>query len=266
MAVDLSEKLALLRETILGYGHLAVAYSGGVDSALLAYLAREQLGEAAVAFIADSPTLPRRELESAVQFCADHDIKLVVFATHEFENAEYLANSRDRCYWCKRALFEELLARIEGYGLTIVAEGSNTDDLGDYRPGRKAIAEMAAVSPLLEADISKAEVRAISKELGLATWDKPSAACLASRLPYGQQIDVGVLSKVEQAEDFLHDLGFAVARVRAHGDLARIEVEPSALERLCAGDVRTDVTQRLHELGFKFVSVDMDGYRLGSLN
>lgn len=261
------EKRDRLREILSGYGSVAVAFSGGTDSAFLLQAAHEALGERAVAVTAVSALLPARERGEADAFCRERGIRRIIFDPREMEIPGFSANPEDRCYICKKALFSRIFEIARENGLAVVAEGSNTDDEGDYRPGLAALAELGAKSPLREAGFSKAEIRALSKEMGLPTWDKPSAACLASRIPYGEEITEEKLVRIDRAEQLLFDLGFREVRVRVHGDdLARIEVFPAETERLWEEETRRQVYDGLRALGFIYVSADLFGYRTGSLN
>ena len=257
-------KLKLLRERLRGIGSAVVAFSSGVDSTFLLRVAHEELGERVVAATIRSHTFPKRELDEAAAFCRAEGVRHAVIESEELDIPGFAENPPDRCYHCKRELFSKLLAFARENALASVLEGSNLDDDGDYRPGRRAIQELGIASPLHEAGLTKAEIRALSREMGLPTSDKPSFACLASRFPYGEGITVERLTRVERAEQYLLDLGFGQVRVRSHGDLARIE--------LCAADIPKAVEQRekihaaLKELGFAYVTLDLRGYRTGSMN
>ena len=251
---------ALLRET----GGLAVAFSSGVDSTFLLKVAHEELGERALAVTARSHSFPKRELDEAEAFCAREGIRQVVVDSEELSIPGFCQNPPNRCYLCKKELFTKILEIARAEGLSAVVEGSNVDDLGDYRPGLQAVRELCVRSPLREAGLSKAEIRELSRRMGLPTWDKPSFACLASRFPYGEEITAERLARVERAEQHLMDLGFGQVRVRSHGDLARIE--------LCSEDIQKAVAQRerihaeLKRFGFSYVALDLLGYRTGSMN
>ena len=247
-------------------GSVAVAFSSGVDSTFLLKVAHDLLGEKAVAVTALSGTFPQRESREAEAFCRAEGIRQIQIRSEELEIPGFRENPPDRCYLCKRALFTGILAEAGKAGCAWVAEGSNADDVGDYRPGLVAVAELGVRSPLREADLTKAEIRALSKELGLPTWDKPSFACLASRFVYGETITKEKLAMVEKAEQILLDLGFRQVRVRVHGDLARIEVDPEAFDRILSPEIAPFLNRALRELGFLYVTLDLGGYTTGSMN
>ncbi|MCR5829867.1 MAG: ATP-dependent sacrificial sulfur transferase LarE [Lachnospiraceae bacterium] len=263
---DLKEKLEKLERIIRGYGRLAVAFSGGVDSSLLLCIASNVLRENVIALMNKDAGVPERELAEAKAFCEERGIRLVFSNADPLEIESYRYNKADRCYHCKRAVFERLIDIAEMYGINEVAEGSNTDDVGDYRPGMQAVSELGIKSPLREAGLSKKDIREISKALGLPTYDKPSYACLASRFAYGEEITKEKLVMIDRAEQFLIDLGFREERVRLHGDVARIEVNPSYIEEIASEEIRTKICERFKEIGFTYVSLDLNGYRTGSMN
>ena len=262
----MKEKLKRLRERVRGIGSAVVAFSSGVDSTFLLHVAHEELGERVVAATIRSHTFPKRELDEAAAFCRAEGVRHVVIESEELDIPGFAENPPDRCYHCKRELFSKLLAFARENGLAAVLEGSNLDDDGDYRPGRRAIRELGIVSPLHEAGLTKAEIRALSREMGLPTSNKPSFACLASRFPYGERITAAALERVEKAEQWLLDagLGLTQLRVRSHGNLARIEVPPDAIPRLAARAAEID--DAFKKLGFAYVALDLRGYRTGSMN
>ena len=267
MALD---KLNRLRDLLASYGSCLVAYSGGVDSVFLARVARDVLGDKSLAAIADSPSLPRRELEEALAIAKQFDIPVRVVQTREFDNPAYLANPDNRCFFCKHELFTELepLARAEGFA--VIAYGENASDVGDHRPGAKAAAEFQVRAPLKEAGLTKAEIRELSAHLGLPTADKPQMACLSSRIPYGEAVSPEKLRMIEQAEYVLRDLGFHDVRVRHHelkqGQMARIEVGPAEMDKFLVAEVAAKAVAALKLLGYLHVTLDLQGYRRGSLN
>ena len=261
---DIRNKEAALTAYIKTAGKLAVAFSGGADSTYLAYKAHEVLGDNALAVTIRSQVLIDEDFEWTVDFCRDNGIKQVVIECDVFDTEQFENNPPDRCYYCKKMDFDAILKAAGEHGITVVADGSNVDDTGDYRPGMRAMAELGIVSPLKEAGLTKNDIRQLSKEAGLPTWDKPAAACLASRFAYGEKITTEGLIRVANAEKFIRDLGFRGIRVRVHGNLARIEVAPDDKGRfLLKAD---EVTARLKELGFSYVTMDLKGYRTGSMN
>lgn len=266
LSEELKTKLAKLESYIRDLGSLAVGFSGGVDSSLLLAVAHNVLGDKALGVICVDAAFPGRELKEAKSFCEERGIRYVTCTVDPLKEESYRHNSPDRCYFCKRGVFTEIRKTAEAYGITYLAEGSNMDDLGDYRPGLRAVSELDVKSPLREAGLHKSEIRAISKAMGLPTWSKPAYACLASRFVYGEEITEEKLHMIDQAEQFLIELGFIEERVRMHGNLARIEVPAKDITRLADDDTREKIYTRFREIGFMYVSLDLKGYRVGSMN
>ncbi len=261
----LSEKATRLRSTLREMDGAAVAFSAGVDSTFLLRMAHEELGDHAVAVTVRSPLIPRHELDDAAAFCRTEGIRHEIIDFDALAVPVVAANPPDRCYHCKKAIFGRILEFAHTQGLAAVTEGSNTDDDGDSRPGRRAIAELGIRSPLRDAGLSKAEIRALSHEMGLSTWSKPSFACLASRFPYGERITAEGLERVDRAERWLREkLGLSQLRVRSHGDLARIEVPTGDIPRLASR--AAEIAAAFKDLGFAYVTLDLFGYRTGSMN
>lgn len=259
-----AEKYDRLLARLQDLGSLLVAYSGGVDSTLLAFSAHAELGERCAAVLASSNTYPDYEIVGARALAKSLGFRLLEVETSELADPRFAENTSDRCYYCKIELFG-LLARVADVeGLAWVADGSNIDDLADHRPGRRAAQELRVVSPLAEAGMTKADIREIARDLGLPNWDKPSMACLATRFPYFEAITVEGLDRVSSAENALRELGLRQFRVRAHSSMARVEVAPDELER--AWSLKSSITQALHTAGFTYATLDLDGYRSGSMN
>jgi uncharacterized protein len=267
MDQSVEEKFARLKEILLSMERVVVAYSGGVDSTLLLRVAKESLGEEhVVAVTARSPLYPERELAGAKRIAQEMGVRHILIESNELEIEGFSKNPSNRCYFCKKELFEEMqnLARKEA--ISFVVEGSTLDDEKDHRPGRRAIQELGIRSPLQEARFTKKDVRELSRAMGLPTWDKPSFACLASRFPYGEEITPEGLRMVDEAEDFLFSLGFEQVRVRHYQSLARIEVYPEEMNRLMNGSLREKVVNRLKKIGYRYVTLDLQGFRSGSMN
>ena len=263
---DLQKKLNTLEDVIRSMGSLAVGFSGGVDSSFLLYVAYKVLGDKALAVICVDVTMPGRELNEAKSFCEERGIRYEICQFDPMKEESFRNNSPDRCYFCKRGIFTEIMKIASDNGIAYTAEGSNVDDMGDYRPGLRAVAELKVQSPLREAGLYKSDIRALSKALGLPTWSKPSYACLASRFVYGEEITEEKLHMIDQAEQFLIEHGFYEERVRMHGKIARIEVPAKDISRLASDGIREEVYKRFKEIGFEFITLDMGGYRMGSMN
>lgn len=267
MRSALTSKYQHLRRILTDLGSLAVAYSGGVDSTLLLQVAKEVLGDRVLAVTADSATTPERERAEAVHLARELGAAHLVVPTRELELPEFVRNPLNKCYICKKARFALLVELARERGFNWVADGGNLDDRADFRPGLQAVAELGIRSPLAEAGLSKAEVRLLSRRLQLPTWNKPAYACLASRIPYHEEITVAKLRQIDAAEELIRSRWPAIqVRVRHYGDTARIEVEPGSIAKLAARSVRPELVQAIKALGFKFVTLDLEGYRTGSLN
>lgn len=260
-------KLNDLKNYIKNLGSVAVAYSGGVDSTFLLQICNDILGTRCMAITAVSPLNPQREVEAAKKFIDELGVSHVILETrHILDVDEFSRNDGDRCYVCKKAVFGKIVETARLYGIENVLDGSNYDDMDDYRPGMKAARELGVLSPLLDCKFTKSDIRKISYELGLPTWDKPALACLATRISHGERITDIKLGKIEKAEDYLRDLGFRQVRVRLHGNLARIEVGQDERTRFFDTEIMDKINARLTSLGFSYVSLDLKGYRTGSMN
>jgi uncharacterized protein len=260
------DKSEFLHERLRSLGSLLVAYSGGTDSAYLAYAAHQALGERMLAVIADSPSLPRKELEDALAFAERHHIPIRVLQTHELEKPEYARNDAQRCFHCKSELFTQMEEARQRLGFEHLAYGMNLDDRGEFRPGQKAAELHGALAPLVDAGLSKQEIRMLAREASLSLADKPASACLSSRIEYGRAVTAENLAQVERAEEALHALGFMQVRVRHHGDLARIEIARVDLARALTLSMLDAMTAALRSAGFLYVTLDTQGYRSGSMN
>jgi pyridinium-3,5-biscarboxylic acid mononucleotide sulfurtransferase len=264
--MDLKEKSELLQENLASAGSLLVAYSGGTDSAYLAYAAYRALGSRMLAVIADSPSLPRKELADAMAFAERHGIPVRVLQTNELEKPEYARNDAQRCFHCKSELFTQMEEARVRLGFECLAYGMNLDDRGEFRPGQRAAEMHGALAPLVDAGLNKKEIRMLAREAGLSLADKPASACLSSRIEYGREVTTENLAQVERAEEALHALGFAQVRVRHHGNLARVEIAREDLPRALTLDALDRVTEAVRGAGFLYVTLDTQGYRSGSMN
>lgn len=264
--MEIEDKLDKLKKYLKQLESIAVAYSGGVDSTFLLKVARDVLGDNVIAVTARSSTYPERELREAADFVLQAGIRHVVVSSGELDIAAFTDNAPDRCYHCKREMLSKVIAVAQNNNLRYVVEGSNVDDSGDYRPGMKAVRELGVGSPLREAGFGKEEIRTLSREMGLPAWNKPALACLASRFPYGQKITGDKLRVVEQAEQFLLELGLKQVRVRHHGDIARVEVSPEERDIFFDTELMDGVYEKFRQLGFIYASLDLKGYRTGSMN
>lgn len=264
--MDLSTKQQRLEESLRALGCTLVAYSGGVDSAYLAWMAHQVLGNGMLAVIADSPSLARTQLQDALAFAGEHKIPIEVIQTAEMDRPEYIRNDRQRCFHCKDELFQVMQKFAEERGYQSIAYGVNVDDQSDFRPGQTAARQHHVAAPLLQAGLGKAEIRELARNAGLRVWEKPASACLSSRIEYGRPVTLQALSAVEQGEEALHSLGFRQCRVRHHGEIARIEIAKDELARALTPQMFTEFTRIFKGLGFAFVALDTEGFRSGSMN
>jgi uncharacterized protein len=263
---DLEDKLLGLRTSLAALDSLLVAYSGGTDSAYLAYIAHQVLGTRMLAVIADSASLPRAELAAALAFAKERSIPVETLSTNELDNPDYQRNDAQRCFHCKDELFTQMEALRAQRGFSHIAYGRNLDDDGDFRPGQRAAAMHHAIAPLADACLRKAEIRALARDAGLSLADKPASACLSSRIEYGRPVTAAALAQVEAAEAALHALGFTQLRVRHHGELARIELTRDELPRALSLELFDHVSRELRALGFRYITLDLEGFRSGSMN
>ena len=264
--MELQEKFQLLKDNMKKRGSAAIAFSGGVDSTFLVRVAHEVLGDKLIAITATSSTYPERELKEAIKYAEDMGVKHKIISSEELDIEGFASNPKNRCYYCKKELFSKIKEVAKENGVEYVFDGANYDDIGDYRPGMQAARELEVISPLKEAQLTKADIRELSKDLGLPTWDKPAFACLSSRFPYGKQITIPKLKMVEEAEQFLLDMGIRQVRVRHHEEIARIEVDPKERVKFFDVEVMDKIGEKFKKIGFAYVTLDVLGYRTGSMN
>jgi pyridinium-3,5-biscarboxylic acid mononucleotide sulfurtransferase len=264
--MDLSAKQRLLEESLRSLGRTLIAYSGGVDSAYLAWVARKVVGQNALAVIADSPSLARTQLQDALAFAQEHGIAVEVIQTSEMDKPEYVRNDRQRCFHCKDELFHVMEAFAAKHRFQSIAYGVNVDDQSDFRPGQAAARQHQVAAPLLQAGLTKADIRELARAAGVRVWEKPASACLSSRIEYGRPVTLEALAAVEQGEETLRRLGFRQCRVRHHGEIARIEIAQDELSRALTPEMFREFTRVFKALGFTFVTVDTEGFRSGSMN
>ncbi len=266
LAENPQTKLLSLRANLRGMGRLLVAYSGGVDSAFLAWMAHRELADNMMAVLADSPSLARSQMRDAVAFAEEHQIPLTVINTDELDRPDYRRNDGARCFHCKDELFTAMEEFRQSNGFDVIAYGVNVDDQGDYRPGQKAAHQHGVASPLLDAGLTKSEIRLLAEQAGLRVWDKPASACLASRIEYGRAVTREALSAVEEGEEALRRLGFRQFRVRHHGQIVRIEIAKDELPLAMSPEMAAEFTRTFKTLGFTYVTLDLEGFRSGSMN
>jgi pyridinium-3,5-biscarboxylic acid mononucleotide sulfurtransferase len=266
ISAELTRKREAFENELLSLGRVLVAYSGGIDSAFLAWAAHRALGRAMLAVIADSASLARYQLNDAVEFAHEQNIPLEIIRTQELDRPEYVRNDSSRCFHCKDELFSVMSEFAAAHSFQAIAYGINVDDKGDFRPGQVAAVQHNVASPLLNAGLGKEEIRTLAREAGLRIWDKPASACLSSRIEYGREVTPEALAMVEQGEDALRQLGFRQFRVRHHGDIARIEIARDEMARALTAEMAADFSRIFKKIGFKFVTLDLEGFRSGSMN
>jgi uncharacterized protein len=262
----LISRLDSLKNEVKAMGSAAVAFSGGVDSTFLLKIASEVLGDNVIAVTLKSPSFPKREIENAVSIAEQFNIKHLIIESREFENPDFIKNDSLRCYYCKNEEFSKIINEAHKNGMAFVIDGQNYDDISDYRPGAKAARELGVISPLKNNRMTKDEIRRLSKEMGIPGWDRPSFACLASRIPYGTQISKSLLEKISRLEDYLINEGFTQVRVRHHGEIARIEIEKEDFSILFGKPLMSGIISEFKKAGYLYVTLDLEGYRTGSMN
>lgn len=264
--MELNQKLESLKARLKELGSIAVAYSGGVDSNFLLKVAKDILGDNVIAITINAMMHSNIEIEEAKEYARNFDVKHIVVNIENFDVEEFLQNNTQRCYYCKSAVFTKILEIAKNNNIKYVVDGTNLSDLGDYRPGLKALEELNIISPLKESQLTKDDIRTLSKEMGLKTYNKPAFACLATRIPYGTRITNDKLRMIEKGEQYLIELGFTQFRVRHHGDIARIEVEKAEIHKFFSNDILEKTNNKFKEIGFKYTTLDMNGYSMGSMN